>query len=99
METDMQPASTMAPPLDALTITDLRAHCLAMAARIGPDASVSISIGCFGEPYLFVMPKVAARISKTFYGSDWASLFAQGEAWVAALPDPDAEWRSWQVAT
>jgi hypothetical protein len=82
-----------------MTPAEVQGWCRKFAEHVGSNASASINIGCFGQPYMFVMRDVSDRgNSKTFYGPDWESMFAQAQAWAATIPDPDAEYLSWETA-
>jgi hypothetical protein len=83
-----------------MELSEVRERCRRLAARLGPNASISINISHFLSAYAFVMPVVGGKKSETLYANDWEALFAAVERYVAEREkaDPDAEYRSWGAA-
>lgn len=88
------------PRSDAMTVVELQRRCTHLARRISPRATVTAHIHGHGPDVLAVYEDgyklTGFRIFKAADG--WDAAFAEAEAWLAARPNPDAEYDSWGVA-
>ena len=102
MNTDPQPASTMAPLLDGITgsgvpcfrdgmtVAELEARCRKLAARCGRYPTVTASIGQ-SDRYLTVWANAACH---RFFSAkpDFETAFAEADAWLLSQSVPPEWW-------
>lgn len=83
-----------------MTVEKLQARCVDLAKRIGSRGTVTAHIHCSG-PDLLAVYEDGYKLTgfRIFSATDgWDAAFAAAEAWLAARPDPEAEYRSWGLA-
>jgi predicted alpha/beta hydrolase len=83
-----------------MTEEEFKSRIVDLARRIGPKAEVWVLMRSAGTSAIGVYPKADEYKNYLSFGAEkgWEAAFAAADAWLAARPDPDAEWRSWQTA-
>ena len=83
----------------AMTIEELQRRCTDLAKQIGPNAQVWAMVVSGQLPSIGIYPdkgKSSDFLSFGLEAGDLDDAFAAANMWLAARPDPEAEWLSWQ---